>query len=302
MGTTRIKVIDLSSQQQEIKTSRKHAEKLSGLGKLKEEKKAKAQEAKPATPQVQKAQEPEVVAAGRAAPVVAKSPAESPAKKVTHHKSKKYQEASKLIDRTKTYPVKVALDLLSKTSLTKFDPTVEIHLNVTDKNIRGSVNLPHTVGAKRQKKYLVFGQKPKKSNDNIIWGSTETIGDIEAGKLKPGRDFDAVIASPKFMRELARIAKILGPQGLMPNPKAGTITDNPADWGELGKSAGFEYKTDPTAPIIHTKIGKLSSKQEALSENLKALIAAIGPTKIRKAVIKSTMSPPIKIDLSTMSS
>lgn len=300
MGTTRIKVIDLSSDQQEIKTSRKHAEKLTGAAKLKEEKKPTAEKPaeKEAKPKEEKAavadvasEKPEVVEK----PTSAKPKAPSKVAKKQHHRSAKYQEVSKLIDKSKAYPAREALDLLSKISLTRFDPSVEVHLNLTDKNIRGKVNFPHPVGTKKIKKYLVFSSK-KTDAKNVIWADENAIAEIESGKLKPGRDFDQVITAPAYMPQLAKVAKILGPKGMMPNPKSGTIQEDPSKvLGHVDDS--YEFKTEETAPIVHTKIGKLSDKHEALEQNLKALIAAVGPTKIRKAVIKSTMSPAVRIDL-----
>lgn len=305
MGTTRIKVIDLSGQEQEIKTSRKRAERLTAVAKLKGGKKAKAgKEQEKQELGITEGAEKEKESTESVPPAISPVPSAPKTTTQPRHQGKKYQTAVALIDSSKVYPASEAFALLAKTSYTKFDPTVEVHLAVTDKNMRGSVNFPHPAGAKRERRYLVFANRgphpPLADGVIVIWGDEKTIADIETGKLKPGRDFDAVIASPKYMPSLARVAKILGPQGMMPNPKAGTITDNPSDLEKLSKSAGFEYRTDPTAGVIHTKIGKLSSKPEALSENLKALIAAIGPTKIKKAVIKSTMSPPVKLDLASI--
>ena len=303
MGTTRIKVIDLSSQEQEIKTSRKHAEKLTGAAKLKEEKKPATE--KIAQPKTEIPEEKIAPVEGAAKSSVAKNiktvKAGTTKKPTQKAHSKKYQEASKLIDKLKAYLAKEALDLLSKTSTTRFDPTVEVHLNVNDKNLKGRVNFPHSIGAKKEKRYLVFSEKKTEGTKNVTWGNQNSIAELESGKLKPGRDFDAVISTPKFMPQLAKVAKILGPRGMMPNPKAGNITDDPAKILSQKDDGYCEFKTDPTAPIIHTKIGKLSAKQEALEENLKALIGAIGPTKIKKAIIKSTMSPAIKLDPSSFS-
>ena len=102
------------------------------------------------------------------------------------------------------------------------------------------------------------------------------------------------------MPALAKIAKILGPKGLMPNPKSGTILDDPLKYFAKGDDNSTEFKIDPTAPIIHAKIGKLSQGEKELWENLKALIFAIGPSKIQKAILKSTMSPAIKLDVSSL--
>lgn len=335
MGTTRIKVIDLSSDQKEIKTSRKHAEKLIGLS-AKTSVKADAAKTRASGPgpmthrekrkgEETKATNESKVAEVSESPSLPEPPATtdlekasespkkksilSPAPKKRVH-GKKYQEAAKLIDKSRNYPAKEALQLLAKTSLTRFDPTVEIHLNVSDKNIRAKINFPHPVGrVKKTKRYLIFSDKkvltentpsaPSVITKNIIWGNVSTIAEIESGKLKPGRDFDTVITTPGFMPHLAKVAKILGPKGMMPNPKNGTIQEDPT-YALNQSDESYELKTDPAAPIIHTKIGKLSDKPGALEENLKALITAVGPTKIRKAVIKSTMSPAIKLDVTTI--
>jgi len=264
MGTTRIKVIDLSSDQKKKVT------------KVSEEKPEKKAETKPV-----------------AAPAVKPK---APTKVRT--RGKKYREAAELIDKTQTYSAPKALELLRKVSTAKFDPTVEIHLNVADKNIRGKVSFPHSPGTKKEKKYLIFSEK-KTDAKNVIWGDQNSIAQIEEGKLKPQRDFDAVITSPKFMPQLAKVAKILGPRGMMPNPKAGTITDDPEKILAKSDEDSYEFTCDPTAPIIHTKLGKLSYKDAQLSDNLKALVLAVGQTKIKKAVIKSTMSPAIKIDVAS---
>lgn len=314
MGTTRIKVIDLSSDQQQVKTSRKHAEKLAGVGKIKEEKKDKkaitesteinqeSTEESPTTPSVPK--EPsrsiEQGSLTTTVPSVIKTKSKA-AKPPTHHRSKKYQTAKKLVE-SKTYSVKEAFELLPKTAITTFDPSVEVHLNVVDRKIKASVNFPHMKFVKKQeKKYLVFSDKRIEDiKQHIIWANESTITDIETGKLKPGRDFDTVIASPKFMPTLARIAKILGPRGMMPNPKNGTVVDNIQKALILPEDTAYELRTDPQAPIFHVKIGKLSQKPDELSENLKTLIVAIGSSKIKKATLTSTMGPPIRFDVNTL--
>lgn len=340
MGTTRIKVIDLSSKVKEIKTSRKRAEKLAGVTKLKEEKPAttesteKKTEATESVPSVK----PSVssVVTTPSVPSVIKTQSKV-ARKHKRHLGKKYQQAAKLIDKNKSYPAKVALELLSQTSITSFDPTVEVHLNVADKNLKISVNFPHPIGGKTKRtRYLIFsdhkpitestekkqkGQTAKTSSVpsepprsiergspkatvppviDIIWADQSIIADIENGKLKPGRDFDACLAQPKFMPALAKIAKILGPRGLMPNPKNGTISQDPQKAIGQKDDGAVNLALDPTAPILHTVIGKLSAKPQHLSQNLAALILAVGPTKIKKATIKSTMGPGIKVDLTSI--
>ena len=336
MGTTRIKVIDLSSDKKEIKTARKHAEKLSGVAKLKGSPKAvKAkeeprvtEELKPATTEV--AEDTAIGAKPREPAkrkttdqteetVVTQEPTKSSSLAVVrkhHHLGKKYAKAAALVDHHKLYPPAEALELLTKTSITRFDGTVEIHFNVTDKNLRGNVALPHHVTQKKakEKKYLIFSdspssqiqaeEKPETKGPRLVFGNQKTIEEIAAGTLKPNRDFDKVLASPKFMPNLAKVAKILGPAGLMPNPKNDTIID-----GDVKKflaqvpkddDGKLEYKTDPNAPIIHSVLGKLSDKPQNLSENLKTFVTAIGPAKITKAIITSTMGPGIRIDISAL--
>ncbi|MBI2598930.1 hypothetical protein HYW40_01815 [Candidatus Curtissbacteria bacterium] len=297
MGTTKVKIIDLSSEQPEVKASQKHAQKLASVNKITKEKVTKVTN----EPKDIETSEPSL------SPQSPKSPQPSQPKSLKtkkpkdqkHHLGKKYKEAKAKIEKDKLYPAAEALALLTKTSYTKFDPAVEIHLNVNVKSLRGSVNFPHSVGPKKEKKYLVFADK-KSEIKNVIWASADTISQIESGKLKPKRDFSSVIAAPKFMPTLAKVAKILGPAGMMPNPKSGTITENPLSVIDSSAASPSQYQTDPQAPIIHTKLGKLSEKPEFLKENLKALVLSIGPQKIKKATLKSTMSPGIKIDVSTL--
>ena len=334
MGTTRIKVIDLSSDEKEIKTSRKHAEKITGAAVLKEEKKEKKKPQIPKEPAITEAAEVKSEVTEEQKPqekiFSKKTISESPVATRHHHLGKKYHQAASLIDKNRFYPAKEAIELLSKTSFTKFDPTIEIHLNVVDKNIRGKVNFPHAVSKKKGKRYLIFDDKkpiaestkkklrtqkesttqtssvpsepsvPSVITNQIIWGDEKTIEEIAKGTLKPKRDFDQVISTPKFMPLLAKVAKILGPAGLMPNPKNGTITEDLTSVRNITSETSFEYKTDPTAPIIHTSLGKLSEKPQAIEENLKVLIASIGSTKIKKAVITSSMGPGIKLDVASL--
>lgn len=340
MGTTRIKVIDLSSDQKEIKTSRKHAEKLSSLSQAKKagkkpnqgEKTVAKSEPRPesratteTTEKRTENQSPEAQSSaiitgptditgnteltentGRTDTLTHTDSTVTPkpsvpsavAKKRTHHKGAKYRKAASLVEE-KDYTLKEALVLLPQTSFTKFDPSVEVHLNVTEKNLKATVNMPHLKAEKKeQQKYLIFSDRRLTIDDkHVLMGDEKTIADIEAGSLKPGRDFTAVAASPKFMPILAKIAKILGPKGMMPNPKNGTVTENFEKLlNSSGDSRGLSIKTDPTAPIIHTKIGKLSQKQEELEANFKALVTSIGSSKIKKAAITTTMGPAIRLD------
>ncbi len=318
MGTTRIKVIDLSSDQQEIKTSRKHAEKLAGVAKIKKPEKSVARETEPEnqlvkeegltqkTQPVEKSedQQTEIAETSANKPPTTGEPQAAKVttpRTTTHHAGKKYQNAKKLVEN-RLYSVSEAIALLPKTSITSFDPSVEVHFNVVDKNIKGSTTLPHEVKSKKKEiKYLIFSSKQSTLNQkSIIWGDEKTIDDIQTGKLKPNRDFNLVISTPEFMPSLAKIAKILGPAGLMPNPKNGTITEDVQKTIKSQDAEGYKFKTDPNAPVVHAKIGKLSQKSEELSDNLKTLILAIGPSKIKKAVIVTTMGPAVKLDIASI--
>lgn len=324
MGTTRIKVIDLSSSQKEIKTSRKHAEKLAGPSK-------KEHKVKPENPIKQQAQPTEgsqtqpsevlesneseqVLEPQEQAEEKASSPKPKKTKKQRHHLGANYKKARELVEN-KLYTTKEALELLPKTSFTKFDPAVEIHFGVSEKNIRGTVNFPHIKDQKKKEKtYLIFTdkqslqssqaaglKKQQPENKNVVWANEKTIEDLESGNLKPAKDFDIVVATPQFMPALAKVAKILGPRGMMPNPKNGTVTENIQKFlEESSSSVASEFKTDPSAPVVHVKIGKLSQKPEELAENLKALTTSIGPSKIKKVWITTTMGPAIRIDSTTL--
>lgn len=282
MGTTRIKVLDLSSDTAEVKTSRKHAAKVK--------------------PRIETEDTAAIAIPEESAPEDVKPEKEKQTAQKTRksnslrHNSKKYKSASEKIEKDKVYTPEEALKLLEEISYTKFDPTVEVHLNVSEKNLRGQVNFPHPIGPKKEKRFLVFADKFKSDNKNVIIASDSTAKDIEEGRLKPIRDFDVVIASASYMPKLVSIAKILGPAGMMPNPKNGTITNNPQDLVDAKVSDAYEFRSDPTAPIIHVKLGKMSLKESKIKDNLTALITAVGLAKIKKATLKTTMSPGIRID------
>src|SRR3990172_353280 len=325
MGTTRIKVIDLSSTEKEIKTSRKHAEKLTGAAKLKEParnashsdagggKKPKKEVSKgPKGTKTAKDEEEKTIITESTeiaqtteskVPSQPSTPSE-PSKPALPSEPSQPSKSSKpsLHHKGKKYEAKEAIALLTQTSITKFDPTVELHLTVADKNVKGAVSLPHPPNVKtKEKHFLVFAEKKQEvAGVKVIWGDEKTITEIESSQLKPGRDFDAVVSTPKFMPKITKIAKILGPAGLMPNPKNKTVTDD-ISAALKTKDEGFVFRTEAQAPVIHTKLGKLSAQSEELEENLKALILAIGPQKIKKATLSSTMGPGIRLDIASFS-
>jgi len=223
--------------------------------------------------------------------------------------SKRFAALLKEIDKSKEYSLKEAVELVKKTANVKFDSTVEVHLNLRidpskqEQQIRTTTNLPF--GSGKKVRILVFGAKDSKEIKALgaEIGNEETLEEIEKGKL----DFDKVVSSPEWMPALAKVSKILGPKGLMPNPKSRTVSSEPE---KVVKNLSFgglvEIKTE-NSPIIHIGVGKVSAKNEEIEENVKSLIAAIKaakPSEVKKELIKSvyltsTMGPSVKLSLSS---
>lgn len=198
--------------------------------------------------------------------------------KPRRRRGQRYQKALRVggLDRTKTYPLSEAINLLKKTSITHFNSSVDVHLNTQTIGLKGEVKFPHNTG----------------KTAKIAIADDELLAKIEKGKI----DFNVLLTTPQMMPKLAKYAKILSPKGLMPNPKAGTITDNPHQLAK--KMAGkVQFKTEVKFPLIHQVIGKIEDKPEHLEENFRALIQAVGLKNIQKAVITSTMGPGIKVNL-----
>jgi large subunit ribosomal protein L1 len=194
-----------------------------------------------------------------------------------HVRGKNYLSAKKQVDKNKAYSIKEAITLLKKIKYAKFDESVELHLNVEKTGLKGEVELPHSIG--KETKVAIVDDK--------------LLQEIEKGKI----DFDVLIAHPSYMSKLVKYAKILGPKGLMPNPKAGTISTNPEETAKKFKKGLLRWKTEPKFPLIHQIIGKLSADEKILEENIKAFINSVGVKNIQSAFIKSTMSPSLKLDI-----
>lgn len=209
---------------------------------------------------------------------------QKPKKVKVRERGKRYQEALKLVNKTKLYPLSDAVKLVKQTSITKFDGTVELHINLNPlslgdkKDFRGSVSLPHGTG--KQVRVAIADDK--------------LLSNVEAGKI----DFDVLVAHPSMMPKLAKVAKILGPRGLMPNPKTGTIGENPEKIAESLSKGKMNFKTEPDQPILHMTIGKVSFEPSKLLENIEAILDAVGRNKISKATLSSTMGPGIRIAVS----
>ena len=194
-------------------------------------------------------------------------------------RSKKYQEAKAKITAGQLYPLPEVIKLVKETSYSKFDGTVELHLVVKKVGTTAKVSLPHSAG------------KEKK----IEIASDETVKKLEAGKI----DFDILLATAEMMPKLIPFAKVLGPKGLMPNPKNGTLLTD-IKKAKSFSAATLNLKTEKEAPLIHTVVGKVSQNDQELIENTEAILNALGGSKqIVKAYLKATMGPSVKIDISS---
>ena len=225
-------------------------------------------------------------------------------------RGKNYQEAEKLIDRTKQYNIAEAVTLLKEASKAKFDETVEIAYRLgvdpkkADENIRGAVVLPHGTG--KTQRVLVFakGDKIKEAEE----AGADYIGDADViQKINDGWfDFDVVVATPDMMAEVGKLGRVLGPKGLMPNPKTGTVTFDVEKAVNDIKAGKVEYRVDKSSNL-HVPIGKVSFEDEKLVENFATMMDTIVKAKpqaskgvyVRNVTLASTMGPGIKIDVSS---
>ena len=223
-------------------------------------------------------------------------------------KGKKYLESAKLVDKSKLYDTTEAFDVLCKTSVAKFDETVEVHIKLgvdsrhADQQVRGAVVLPHGTGKTVRTLVFAKGDHAKEAQEA---GADYVGAEDYVAKIQQENwfDFDVVIASPDMMGVIGRLGKVLGPKGLMPNPKAGTVTPDVAKAVVEAKAGKIEYRLDKTN-IIHCPVGKMSFGAEKLQENFDTLLGAIIKAKpaaakgqyIRSCVIATTMGPGIKVN------
>lgn len=220
---------------------------------------------------------------------------------------KKYVESAKLVDSTKLYESNEALDIVCKSAKAKFDETVELHVRLgvdsrhADQQVRGAVVLPNGTG--KTIRALVFC-KPEKEAEAKAAGADYIADNETAAKIQGGwLDFDVVVATPDMMGQVGRLAKILGPRGLMPNPKAGTVTPDVAKAIQDVKGGKIEYRLDKSN-IIHCSIGKASFGAGKLEENFNALMEAVAKAKpaaakgqyIKSCTVSSTMGPGVKVN------
>ncbi|MBE5941644.1 MAG: 50S ribosomal protein L1 [Lachnospiraceae bacterium] len=223
-------------------------------------------------------------------------------------KGKRYVEAAKLVDKTQVYDIPEAVALVKKTSTAKFDETVEAHLRMgldgrhADQQIRGAVVLPHGTG--KTVKVLVFA-KGDKVDEALAAGADHVGGEELIPKIQNDGwlDFDVVVATPDMMGVVGRLGRVLGPKGLMPNPKAGTVTPDVTKAVADIKAGKIEYRLDKNN-IVHVPVGKVSFSEEQLADNFQALIDEIIKVKpaaakgqyMKSVTLSSTMGPGVKIN------
>ena len=196
-------------------------------------------------------------------------------------RSKKYKAMAKKVKKNELYSIEDGIKLLAELSKATKLKTVELHLNMRDSGIKGELKLPHSTG--KEVKIAIFSDK--------------VAADINSGKI----DFDILLATPADMPKLAKFARILGPKGVMPNPRSGTITDNPEKRAEELSSGGtLPYKTEAKFPIIHLNLGSINQDNSDLAENIAEALRSIGVTKIKNAYLSCTHTPSVKLSIGTI--
>jgi len=223
---------------------------------------------------------------------------------------KKYEASKKMVDKP-AYELQEAIPLVKKVAFAKFDESVEVSMNLgvdpkhADQMVRGTVVLPHGLGKATRVIVIASGEKVREAReagaDEV--GAEDMVQKIQGGWL----EFDAVVATPDMMKSVGRLGKILGPRGLMPNPKTGTVTMDVAKAVTELKAGKVEFRVDKTG-IIHCAVGKVSFDPEKLADNAKALIASVVRAKpatakgryVRNIVVSSTMGPGVPVDLASV--
>ena len=224
---------------------------------------------------------------------------------------KKYTAARAQVVADRTYTIEDAMPLVQKVKFAKFDETVELTLRLgvdpkhADQMVRGTVVLPHGLGRTKRVLAIAGGEKQKEAQDAgaDVVGGEEMVDKIQGGFM----DFDAVVATPDMMRAVGKLGKVLGPRGLMPNPKAGTVSFDVAKAVQEIKAGKVEFRVDKTG-IVHAPLGKLSFGTDRLKENADALIGAVLKAKpaaakgkyVKSVALSSTMGPGIKVDEALM--
>ena len=280
MGKIRTRVIG----NEEVEEKQKKEQKEKSAQKKMEKKSAKSSKALETLKEVEAKDKVEVAEESTAdAPQDEKKPksaskeAEKKGKVKIHVRGKKYKGAKKSLDQNKEYTVKEAIPLLKKAKFASFDESVELHLNVDEQGLKGEIELPHSTGKTVRVKIV---------DDKLL-------EQIEKGVI----EFDILISHPSNMAKLSKYARILGPKGLMPNPKAGTVSATPEEVLKKFEKGTLRWKTEPKFPLIHQMIGKISFEDKQLIENAEAFILSVNKLHIKGAYIKTTMSPSLKINI-----
>ena len=274
MGKIRVKTIgdeELEKQQQEEVKKRQEAKKAEKQAETPEE-----VDTETATPEVAETQEKDVKKEKKA-----KFQKSGPTRSVS------YNKVAEKVDATKAYALADAVTLLPSLQRAKFDETVELHLTLTEGSISGSAVLPHGTG--KQTRVTIANGADQKALD-------ELVKEIESGTV----NFDVLIATPDAMHKLARVARVLGPKGLMPNPKKGTVTPKPEEVAKKFEGGQINFKTEAKFPLLHVAIGKVSFGDAKIKDNAKAVLNVIDTKKIKNATLKSTMSPAIRLDVTSL--
>jgi large subunit ribosomal protein L1 len=272
MGKKRIRVVGAEEtakpkkeERKIVKTGKEHG-RITDMGQI-------------ALAEAEKIAEKEKQAAKEALTLVEKAaPKAKKEKRPAPKRGRRYLAARKKIDRNKLYPLDQAIGLVKETSVSRFNGSIQLHLTVKETGLTGEISFPHSTG----------------KDQKIVIADDELIEKIKKGKI----DFDLLLASPAMMPKLASLAKILGPKGLMPNPKTGTISENPKKLA-LKLAGKTRYRTEKKAPLIHLAIGRLDQPDKELVENIQAVLNTIDPANIKKAVLAATMGPGIKIDFNS---
>ena len=241
-------------------------------------------------------------------PVKPKVSAKPPRSRL-ERRSKKYRQVAEAIDVQRSYALGEAIDLIKKSSPVKFDASVELHLNLSvdprqaDQNIRDNLVLP--AGSGRQLKIAALSEE---SDVALKAGATTAGGDELLQQIEKGNlDFDILIATPSFMPKLAKYARVLGPKGLMPNPKSGTVTNDIKKAITEAKAGKVEYRVD-SAGIIHLAVGKVSFESSGLNENVMAVVNSVKANKpssvksnyLKSAYLTTSMGPSVRVDLASL--
>jgi len=224
---------------------------------------------------------------------------------------KRLKKAAEGIDRTKTYPLADAVKLIKERATAKFDETIEVALNLgvdprhADQMVRGVVTLPNGTGKTVRVAVFAKGDKAEaaKAAGADVVGADDLAAEVQAGNI----NFDRCIATPDMMVVVGKLGKVLGPRGLMPNPKLGTVTANVAEAVKAAKGGQVEFRVEK-AGILQAGVGKASFTQEALAENIKAFVDAVSRAKptgakgtyLKKVGLSSTMGPGIKVEVSSV--